>query len=39
MRTSFAIFLLIVGCMGESDTSAADAPTLIVRARLRRQGI
>jgi len=33
MRTSFAIFLLIVGCMAESDASSMDTPTSVVRAR------
>lgn len=33
MRTCFAIFLLTVGCIGESNGSAAEAPTSIVRAQ------
>jgi len=32
MRTCFAIFLLTVGCMGESNGSPADTPTSIVIA-------
>ena len=33
MRTCFAIFLLTVGCIGESNGSTAEAPTSIVRAQ------
>jgi hypothetical protein len=33
MSTRFAIFLLIIGCMGESYASTADTPTSIVRAQ------
>jgi hypothetical protein len=33
MRTCFAIFLLTVGCMSESNGSTAEAPTSIVRAQ------
>jgi len=36
MRTCFAIFLLTVGCMGESNGSTAEAPTSIVRAQRLR---
>ena len=33
MRTYFAIFLLTVGCIGESSGSIAETPTSIVRAQ------
>ena len=36
MRTCFAIFVLTVGCMGESNGSTAETPASIVRA-LRAQ--